>query len=121
MQTQFIKKMNKTEAGFHLLMLLSLADGNLKESESDVVIDFLNDHFNDNVDLIKEQAFLRALPATEHENHFTETAEHFYTISSEDERHTITRFAMEVVMADESMQQHENKLIQKLFDCWDIE
>lgn len=57
MQTQFIKKMNKTEAGFHLLMLLSLADGNLKESESDVVIDFLNDHFNDNVDPDKRAGF----------------------------------------------------------------
>lgn len=121
MQTQFIKKMNKTEAGFHLLMLLSLADGKIQQSESAVIIDFLNDHFNDNIDLIKEQAFLRALPASEHEKHFLETAEHFYSVSSTDERHTITRFAMEVAMADDDMKHHENKLIQKLFDCWDIE
>ncbi len=121
MQTQFIKKMNKTEAGFHLLMLLCFADGKTQDAETGVVIDFLNDHFNDNVDLIKEQAFLRALPASERDKHFTETAEHFYTISNEDERHTITRFAMEVVMADEDMAKNENKLIQKLFDCWDIE
>lgn len=121
MQTQFIKKMNKTEAGFHLLMLLSLADGKLHKAESDVIIDFLNDHFDGNVDLIKEQAFLKALPPSEHEKHFVETAEHFYSLSNIDERHTITRFAMDVVMADEDMQHHENKLIQKLFDCWDIE
>ena len=121
MPTQFIKKMNKTEAGFHLLMLLSLADGRLDKAESDVVIDFLNDNFNDNIDLIKEQAFLKILPEEERESHFIETAEHFYAISTPDERHTLTRFAMEVVMADEDMQVHENKLINKLYDCWDIE
>ncbi len=121
MPTQFIKKMNKTEAGFHLLMLLSLADNHLHPTEHDVVIDFLNDHFNDNIDLIKEQAFLKALPAEERESHFVETAEHFYAISSSDERHTITRFAMDVAMADETMQDHENQLINKLYDCWDID
>ncbi len=113
--------MNRTEAGFHLLMLLSLADGEVHSSEHDVVIEFLNDHFNDNIDLIKEQAFLRALPVEERESHFVETAEHFFTISNEDERHTITRFAMEVVMADDALQTHEDHLINKLYDCWDIE
>src|SRR5690348_7775837 len=122
MPTQFIKKMNRTEAGFHLLMLLSLADGKGHSSaEHDVVIDFLNDHFNDNIDLIKEQAFIKALPDEAREDHFIETAEHFYSISSPDERHTITRFAMDVVMADEDLQANENNLITKLYDCWDIE
>jgi len=121
MPTQFIKKMSKVEAGFHLLMLLSLADGKLHQAESDIIIGFLNDHFDGGIDLIKEQAFLRALPEEEREQHFVETAEHFYSISNEDERHTITRFAMEIVMADGNMQQHENKLINKLYDCWAID
>jgi uncharacterized tellurite resistance protein B-like protein len=121
MQTQFINKMSKVEAGFHILMLLSLADGKVQQSESDVVIDFLNDHFDGQLDLIKEQAFLRALPIEEYEKHFLETAEHFYTISNEDERHTLTHFAMEVAMADEAMQSTENKLINILYDTWDIE
>jgi uncharacterized tellurite resistance protein B-like protein len=121
MPTQFIKKMNKTEAGFHLLMICSLVDGHLHKEESDVVMDFLNDHFKDDIDIIKEQAFLRALPKSELLQHFTEVAEHFYTISTEDERHTITRFAMDVVMADEDLKQHENNLITTLYDCWAIE
>jgi uncharacterized tellurite resistance protein B-like protein len=48
-------------------------------------------------------------------------SEHFYTISTEDERHTLTHFAMEVAMADEAMQATENKLINTLYDTWDIE
>lgn len=121
MPTQFIKKMNKTEAGFHILTLLSLADGEVHASETEVILDFLNDHFNDNIDLIKEQAFLRALPEEEYEGHFRETAEHFFSVSSPDERHTITRFAMDIVMADEDLANHENKLVNQLYDCWDIE
>jgi uncharacterized tellurite resistance protein B-like protein len=121
MQTQFIKKMNKAEAGFHLLMLLSLADNDSIKQEHDVIIDYLNDRFEDSFDLIKEQAFLKVLPNEERENHFRETAEHFYSISSEDERHTLTRFAMDVVMADEDMQNNENKLINLLYDCWAID
>lgn len=121
MQTQFIKKMTKLEAGFHLLMMLSLSDGKLDQAETDVIMDFLNDHFDGNIDLVKEQAFLRALPIDEHENHFLETAQHLYSITTQDERHTITHFAMEVAMADEAMQVQENKLINILYDSWDIE
>ncbi|TAE85679.1 MAG: hypothetical protein EAY81_06295 [Bacteroidetes bacterium] len=121
MQTQFIKKMTKVEAGFHLLVIVSLVDGKIQQAESDVILDFINDHFDGELDLIKEQAFLRALPESERERHFIETAEHFYTISTEDERHTLTRFAMEVAMADEDMQIPENKFINKLYDCWAIE
>ena len=121
MQTQFIKKMSKVEAGFHLLMIVSLVDGKMQQAESDVILDFINDHFDGEINLIKEQAFLRALPESEREKHFIETAEHFYSISTEDERHTLTRFALEVAMADEDMQTHENKFINKLYDCWAIE
>lgn len=121
MPTQFIKKMNKAEAGYHILSLLSLADGSLHQAEANVIMDFLNDHFHEDFDLIKEQAFIRALPVEEHEHHLRETAEHFFTVSNEDERHTITRFAMDVVMADETMAKRENKLINILYDCWAIE
>lgn len=121
MPTQFIQKMNKAEAGFHILSLLSLADGTLHTAEANVIIDFLNDHFHEDFDLIKEQAFIKALPIEEHENHLRETAEHFYSVSTEDERHTITRFAMDVVMADENMEKRENTLINTLYDCWAIE
>jgi uncharacterized tellurite resistance protein B-like protein len=121
MPTQFIKKMNRAEAGYHILSLLSLADGTLHTAEAEVIMDFLNDHYREDFDLIKEQAFMKALPSDEYENHFREVVEHFFSVSNEDERHTLTRFAMDVVMADESLAKYENKLITILYDCWDIE
>ncbi|MBW7844493.1 MAG: TerB family tellurite resistance protein [Bacteroidia bacterium] len=113
--------MSKAEAGFHILMLLSFADGKLNKAESAVIIDFLNDHFTGDLDIIKEQAFIYALPSEAHEQHFEEVAQHFFTITTEDERHTLTRFAMDVVMADEDLKQGENRFITKLYDLWAIE
>jgi uncharacterized tellurite resistance protein B-like protein len=121
MPTQFIQKMNKTEAGFHLLMILSLADGNVHAEESSIIIDFIEKSFTDKIDLIKEQAFLRALPDEEMHDHFLETAAQFFRISTYEERNKLIEFAMKVVMADQNMQSNENRYINELFDAWDLE
>jgi len=121
MPTQFISKMNKTEAGFHILMMLSLVDGNIQSAESSVIINFLEENFNEAIDIIKEQAFIRACPEEERLQHFTETAEQFYAIASEKDRNTFIAFAMQVVMADKKMEKEENVYINALFDCWGID
>lgn len=121
MPTQFIQKMNKTEAGFHILMILSLVDGNIQSSESSVVLEFLEESFQQPIEIIREQAFLRACPADERLNHFTETAQQFFKISSIGERNKLLAFAMKVVMADEKMENEENVYINTLYDCWGLE
>lgn len=121
MPTQFIHKMNKTEAGFHILMILSLADGSLHKAESSVILDFLEKSFHEPIEIIKEQAFLRACPVEEMLNHFTETAQQFYRISSIKERNDLIAFAMKVVMADEKMESEENVYINTLYDCWGLD
>jgi uncharacterized tellurite resistance protein B-like protein len=121
MPTQFIQKMNKTEAGFHILMLLSLADGQIQQAESSVILDFLEESFHEPIEIIKEQAFLRACPEEERLNHFTETAQQFYKISTYKERNLLLSFAMKVVMADEKMDNEENDFINTLYDCWGLE
>jgi uncharacterized tellurite resistance protein B-like protein len=120
MPTQFIQKMNKTEAGFHLLMILSLIDGNIHAEESSVVIDFIEKNYKEELDIIKEQAFIRALPQEELNSHFLETAAQFYKISTVEERHNLIEFAMKVVMADKTMETTENAYINELYDAWDL-
>ncbi len=120
MSTNFIARLNKCEAAFHLLVLLSLADGASAPKEKKIILDFLEKNFDDGLDLIKEQAFLTALPATEHFSHFEEVINRFYTISSKEERNKIIEFAMKVVMADKTMTTDENHLIDKLFTAWDL-
>lgn len=121
MPTQFIHKMNKTEAGFHILMILSLVDGSIHRAESSIILDYLEDKFHEPIEIIKEQAFLRACPEEERLQHFTETAQHFYKISDQEERNNLIEFAMKVVMADSKMENMENEYINTLFDCWGLE
>ncbi|MHB1277138.1 MAG: hypothetical protein ACYC1Q_01930, partial [Bacteroidia bacterium] len=59
MPTQFITSMNRTETGFHLLVILSLSDGRSTQAELNVIREFLENAFSGKIDLIKEQAFLK--------------------------------------------------------------
>ena len=120
MPTQFIQKMNKTEAGFHLLLILSYADGNLHAEESSVIFDFIENNYKEDINIIKEQAFIKALPAEELHDHFLETAAQFYKISTYEERNKLIEFAMKVVMADQEMEHTENAYINELYDAWDL-
>jgi uncharacterized tellurite resistance protein B-like protein len=103
-----------------LLMILSLADGSIQRAESSVILDFLEKNFHEPIEIIKEQAFLRALPEDERKNHLHETAEHLYKITTQEERHKLIEFAMKVVMADKKMNQEENSFINALYDTWDL-
>lgn len=121
MPTQFIQHLNKTESGFHILMILSLADGSMQKSESSVILQFLEKSFHESIDLIRQQAFLRALPEEERLNHMNEVAQQFFRISTADERNQLIGFAMKVVMADRNMDKEENAYINALYDCWGLE
>jgi uncharacterized tellurite resistance protein B-like protein len=120
MSTNFIARLNKCETAFHLLVLLSRADGSSASKEKKVILDFLEKNYHDDLDLIKEQAFLTALPHSEHAGHFDEVINRFYTLSDVEERTNIIDFAMKVVMADKTMTADENLLIDKLFTAWDL-
>ncbi|MBI1221190.1 MAG: hypothetical protein GC180_01195 [Bacteroidetes bacterium] len=121
MATQFISRMNRTESGFHLLVMLSLSDGGSSEEELRVIRDFLENAFSGKIDLIKEQAFLKALPLEEMEGHFNEVTARFYSISSQEDRNLVLDFAMQVVMADNEMKPEENHLINLLYDNWGMD
>ncbi|MBC7383417.1 MAG: TerB family tellurite resistance protein [Bacteroidia bacterium] len=119
--TQFITKMNKTEAGFHLLMTLSLADGSIHKAESSVILEFLEKNYKEPIEIIKEQAFLRACPEENLMEHFIETAEQFFKISKSEERNKLIAFAMKVVMADNKMENAEDSYINVLYDTWGLD
>ncbi len=121
MPTHFINKMNKTEAGFHLLMILSKADGKIEKAEGHVLLDFLERNYKQPIDLIKEQAFLRAFPLSEIMPHFIEIAEHFFKLSTNSERNKLLQFAMKICKKKKKMENQENKFINTLYDSWGLE
>lgn len=120
MSTHFIATLNKCEASFHLLVLLSRADGGTHIKEKKVILDFLEVNFDEEMDLIKEQAFLTALPHSEHFFHFEEIANHLFSCTTSEERAKIIEFVMKLVIADKKVTDNENKLIDTLFLAWDL-
>ena len=121
MPTQFISAMNRTEAGFHLLVMLSLSDGSASQPELEIIRTFLENAFSGKIDLIKEQAFLKILPQEDMATHFSEVCARFYSISSEEDRNKVLDFAMQVVMADREMKPEENSYINRLYDAWGMD
>lgn len=121
MATQFITGMNRTESGFHLLAILSLADGRSSAEEMNVIREFIENAFPGKIDLIREQAFVKALPDEEMEGHFAEVAARFFSISSPEDRNIVLNFAMQVVMADNEMKPEENRFINRLYDAWGLD
>ena len=62
-----------------------------------------------------------ACPEDERLQHFTESAQQFYKISTTTDRDKFIAFAMQVVMADKKMEQAENAYINALYDTWGLD
>lgn len=120
METQFVKKLNRTETGFHILSLLLRIDKKTSEAERKVINQFLEEFVEEPIELIKEQAFVNALPEEEFDSYYDEICNHFYTISSPEDRHHIFNFAMKACMADKIMHPEENRYIGHLMNAWDV-
>ena len=121
MASKFVQALGIKPTGFHILSLLSLADGRYKDEEGAVILDFIENAYDGGMDLIKEQAFVKALPASERQGHFRDVVNHFYSVSTPEQRHELVRFAMNLVMADNEMELAENKLINEILAAWDLD
>ena len=78
-------RVNKTIAGYHLLMILSAVDHKFSAKEDEVIRDYLVQEFPINVDLDREMAIISGLEPTQWQDHFRKYAEDFYDDATEDE------------------------------------
>ena len=120
MPSSIINDMNKTEAGFHLLVMLSLADGSTQPVEANIILEFLNREYALPLDLNKEQEFIKMMPEEEIHTHFSEVCSRFYSLSNKEERRNLVDFAMQIVMSDRKRNETEDMLINVLLHSWDL-
>lgn len=111
-------RVNKTIAGYHLLMILSAVDHKFIAEEDTVIRDYLVQEFPITVELDKEMEIISALDADQWENHFLEMMDDFYDDSTEDERNNLLQFAIELTKADNVITKEENYYLNLLFDSW---
>lgn len=111
-------RMNKTIAGYHLLMLLSAVDHKFIAKEDAVIRDYLVQEFPMTVDLDKEMEVISSLTDSQWEEHFNKTMDDFYDDSTEEERNNLLQFAIELTKADNVITKEENYYLNLLFDAW---
>lgn len=114
------KRKNKDVAGYMILCILAIIDGEFDPREGEVIIDYMEENFplGGNLDNAYEE-----LSITAEEDYpilLQKCAADFYADSTDKERIAFLEFALKMVKADEKIDDDENWLINKLYHYWDI-
>ena len=108
----------RARSGYHLLMILTNVDGQLKVSEDMVVRDWLSSSFPLNVNLDEEMALISALKREDYLPHFQQHMDLFYQHSTPAERLEFLQYAMDLIKADGTITKEENEFFDILYDAW---
>jgi hypothetical protein len=111
--------MNKTMAGYHILMILSAVDFRFNVHEDFVIREYLVHEFPFQVSLDREMAIISNLKHEEWEHHFIKAIDDFYDDSTKGERMKLLDFAIQLCKADEVITKTENHYLNLLFEAWD--
>jgi hypothetical protein len=112
--------MNKTMAGYHLLMILSAVDFRVSGEEDRVIRQYLTEEFPIHVNLDKQMEVISSLHPDEWESHFLKAMDDFYDDATEIERHNLLRFALKLAKADNIITKEENHYLDLLFLNWEM-
>lgn len=111
--------MNKSIAGYHMLMILSAVDGRFNGQEDEVINQFLVEQNLNLPSLDTEVEKLSTLPAEDYPIHFNNAMNAFYMDSSADERNHFLDLAVRLVIADHKITPRENLFLDELFNAWE--
>ncbi|XZF13605.1 hypothetical protein ACTHGU_17630 [Chitinophagaceae bacterium MMS25-I14] len=111
--------MNKTIAGYHILMILSAVDFRIGAEEDKVIRDYIVEEFPFRVNLDREMEIISNLHPDEWERHYLKAMDDFYDDATEAERKSLLRFALELAKADNVITKEENYYLNMLFDNWE--
>ena len=112
-------RMNKTMAGYHLLMILSAVDFRIGWEEDQVIRSYLVEEFPFHVNLDREMAIISNLRPDEWEAHFIKVMDDFYDDATEAERLSLLQFAIQLTKADRVITREENRYLNMLFEAWE--
>lgn len=130
--------MNKYEAAYNLMMIISVVDGEFRDSEGGIVLEYLKHTHqpyvgteNENnmfMELSDQQLiahfrdasyqFYRNHPTEERMMIFEGAAREFYAQSLASERDTCIDYMKRIMIADNKITPEENTYINKLFQMW---
>ncbi len=112
-------RMNKTIAGYHLLMILSAVDFRVGGQEDMVIRNYLAEEFPFNVNLDKQMEVISRLKPEEWEHQYRKAMDDFYDDATPEERKKLIRFALQLAKADNVITHEENYYLNLLFENWE--
>ncbi|RYE24285.1 MAG: TerB family tellurite resistance protein [Sphingobacteriales bacterium] len=113
------RRLNKTIAGYHLLMILSAVDFRVSAEEDAVIRQYLVTEFPFHVSLDKEMEVISNLRPDEWEAHFRKVMDDFFDDATDPERKKLLHFALELTKADNVITKEENYYLNMLFENWE--
>ena len=112
-------RMNKTMAGYHILMILSAVDFRFDPDEDIVIRDYLVHEFPFQVSLDRQMDIISNLKHNEWEKHYTKAIDDFSDDATHDEKMKLLDFALQLCKANNVISKEENHYLNLLFDAWD--
>jgi len=112
-------RMNKTIAGYHMLMILSAVDFRISADEDKVIREYLVEEFPFHVNLDREMEIISNLLPDEWEGHFLKAMDDFYDDATEAERKSLLNFAVKLAKADNVITKEENYFLNLIFENWE--
>jgi len=114
--------MDKFQAGFELLYLLSAADGDVSMSEVEVIRNFLQSNYGnvsfnpseiiDSIDMLNADGMIEE---------FKTAATIFKNSTGVQDRKVFLNFAVELILSDGNLSDDENTLFHILAEFWNID
>ncbi len=114
-------RLNKTIAGYHILMILSAVDYRFSAVEDEVIRNYLVEEFPFRVNLDTQMEVISNLRPEEWEGHFLKAMDDFYDDATEAERNSLLEFAIQLSRADQVITKEENHYLNLLFQHWNPE
>ena len=113
-------RMNKTIAGYHMLMILSAVDHKFHIEEEKIIREYLFQEFPFQVSLDNEIDKISSLHPEDWHLHFLKCMDDFHEDSTEEERFEFIKFALYLAKADDVITLEENFYLQSIFEAWDF-
>ena len=114
------RRKNKDVAGYQILSILAVIDGDFDPREGKVIVDYVAKNFPLGGNLERANEELSTTSQEDLDLLLQQCAEDFYVDSNEKERLELIDFALKLLKADENVDPKEDSLLQTLYQYWDI-
>ena len=112
-------ELDRSLAGYHMLMILSAVDGRFSGQEDTVIMEYMDEEKLLGQNLDQHTDFLSKLKKEDYLLHFSNAMDAYYMNSGSEERTHFLDLAMRLVMADQKLTPGENLFIDELFNTWE--